>query len=92
MTTHNIVEKNVYIDRLVQANPEAYEEVTGMSAEVKDIVIEIANKDGWFVERDAALIAETARKTAKKLLDFGDPVDKIAAATNLSVEEVMELA
>ena len=88
--------KNVYVDRLIQANKDAYREATIMSEEVKRIVLKIANEDGWFMERDAALVAETAQKTAqktaKKLLEFGYPVEEIAAATNLSVEEVMELA
>ena len=88
--------KNIYIDKLIQANPEAYEEVTKMSAEVKDIVLKIANEDGWFAERDAVIIEETAREvaieTARKLLSFGDPIDKIAAVTNLPAEEILELA
>ena len=88
--------RNVYIDRLIRANENTFKEVSSMSEELKRIWGEIANENGWLAERDAALIAETAsitaRETAKKLLDFGDPVDKIAFATNLPVEEVMELA
>ena len=63
-----------------------------MSAEVKDIVLEIANEDGWFAKRDAVIIEETAREAAKKLLSFGDPIDKIVAVTNLPAEEILELA
>ena len=37
-------------------------------------------------------VAVATRETAKKLLSYGDPVDKIAAVTDLTVEEVMELA
>ena len=92
--------RNVYVDRLIQANKEAYKEATRVSEETKKIVLEIAEEDGWFAERDQAIIAVTARETARitaretarKLLDFGDPVDKIAVATNLPIEEIMEMA
>ena len=67
-----------------------------MSEEVKRIVLEIANEDGWFAERDQEIIAvtvrETARKTAKKMLELGYPVEEISIITKLPVEEVKELA
>ena len=84
--------RNVYFDRLIRANEDVFKEVMVMSEELKRIWNEIANETGWLVEREAALIAETARETAKKMLSYGDPVDKIAAVTGLPVEEVVELA
>ena len=71
-----------------------------MSEELKRIWNEVAIQNGWLEERVQAEIAvatrktarKTASETAKKLLDFGVPVDQIAVATKLSVEEVMELA
>ena len=63
-----------------------------MSEELKAILSEFMEETGWLTEREQAVIAETARATAKKLLEFGDPIEKIAAVTNLPIEEVMELA
>ena len=91
-------------DRLIRANVAVLKEVMKMSEELKRILIEIIDENGWYAEREAALLAantietakktarETARETAKKLLSFGDSAEKIAIATNLPIEEVMELA
>ena len=88
--------RNVYIDRLIQANKDAFKEVSGMSKELKRILTEVVVENGWLAEREqeAAALAtkETVRETARKMLSYGDPFDKIAAVTELSVEEVMELA
>ena len=84
--------RNAYIDRLIRSNKAAFKEVMKMSEELKRIWNEIVDEYGWYAEREAALIATTARETARKLLGFGDPVEKIAIATNLPIEEVMELA
>ena len=67
-----------------------------MSEGLKRIWNEIADETGWLAEREQAAVAlaarETARETAKKLLELGVPIDKISIATKLPVEEVMELA
>ena len=92
--------RNVYIDRLIQANKEAYKEAIGMSEELKKIWGEIADETGWLAEREQAAVAvaargaarENAKETAKRLLELGVPMDKISIATKLSVEELMELA
>ena len=67
-----------------------------MSEGLKRIMLEVAEETGYLEEKTNAAIAETARKTAretaKRLLDFGIPVEQIASATKLPVEEVMELA
>ena len=52
----------------------------------------LALETDWLAEREQTAIAETARETAKKMLGYGNPVNKIAAVTELPVEEVMELA
>ena len=88
--------KNVYIDRLIKANKDACKEAIMMSEELRRIWDEIADETGWLADRDQKVIAnairETARTTAKKMLHYGDPIDKIAAVTELPFEEVMELA
>ena len=83
--------RNAYIDRLIRANEDAFREVTVVSEELQRILYEIAVERGWLAEREQAVIAATARETARQLLSYGDPVEKIAAVTRLSVEEVMEL-
>ena len=88
--------RNVYIDRLIKANVDVYKEATIMSEGLKRIMREVAIEQGWFEETVNAAVAETARvtarNTAKRLLDFNMPVEQIASATKLPVEEVMELA
>ena len=96
--------RNAYIDRLIRANKDVLKGVMEMSEELKRILIEIIDENGWYAERDAkrdaALLAantretaiKTAKETAKKLLGFGYPIEEISIATNLTVEEVMELA
>ena len=84
--------RNVYIDRFIQANKDAFKEVVGMSEGLKKIWDEVAEEAGWFAEREQAAAATTAREIAKQLLKFGDPVEKIAAVTKLPVDEIMELA
>ena len=88
--------RNVYFDRLIKANKEAYKEAITMSEELKEIWNEIADETGWLAERDnafaVAVAKKTARKTAKKMLGLGYPVEEISIVTDLHVEEVIELA
>ena len=92
--------RNAYLDRLIKANEAVFEEVKEMSEESKRILYRFAERTGWLAEREQAAVAaatreiarETARETARKLLGFGMTVDKIAIATNLTVEEIMELS
>ena len=66
-----------------------------MSEEVKEIWFEAAERYGWLDERIQAATAETARdtarKTAKKLLELGVPHDIVSIATKLSREEITDL-
>ena len=88
--------RNVYLDRLIQANENAFKEVSGMSEELRRIWTEVAIENGWVDEMMQTVavetVRETARETAKRLLSFGVPVDVISNATKLTEEEVMELA
>ena len=71
-----------------------------MSEELKKIWDEIADETGWIAAKEEAAAAEaakvavrkTARETAKLLLNYGDPIEKIAEVTKLSTEEVTALA
>jgi hypothetical protein len=79
--------KSVFLERLVKANSIAFEEVMNMSDAVIDIIIEAAEKNGRLKDRFVD------RKTvAKKLIELGDSVEKVAEATGLSVETVEGLA
>ena len=88
--------RDVYLDRLIQANRSAYKEALNMSEEVKKLFLEVADENGWLIPRleaNARAAAEaTAEATARQLLSYGDPIEKIAAVTNLPVEVIKELA
>ena len=92
-------EKNVYLDRLVRANPNALMEAMNMSEAAIKIILEGAKKHGWlekWVEeerkKEAKKVAKkTAIDTAKKMLQDGEQVEKIARWTDLSVEEILKL-
>ena len=91
--------RNMYIDRLIQANEDAYREAIGMSEGLKRIMLEVAEETGYLEEKTSAAVAEatiktareTAIETAKRLLDFNIPVEQIASATKLPIEEVKDL-
>ena len=87
--------RNVYLDRLISANEDAFREVSRMSEDFKRILTEVAVENGWFAEKEQEAVAlatrETAREVAKKMLRYGDSVDKISAVTGLPIEEVKEL-
>ena len=96
--------KNPYIVALYLTSKETFKEAFLMSEELRQLWNEIADETGWLADREAELVAvtaretarvtarESARETARRLLAYDFPVDKIAAATNLAVEEVLELA
>ena len=97
---HGLDMRDIYIDRLVQANREAFKEVMSMGKSAMELFLEYAEEFGWLEELEnkaaaaAARKAErvTARETATRLLGFGDPIEKISIATQLPAEEIMELA
>jgi len=79
--------KSVLLNRLIRANTAAFEEAMDMNEEVKTIFLDAAERNGWledrFVER---------RSIAKRLLSLGDSIEKVANATELSIETVESLA
>lgn len=82
--------KNVYLDRLVRANLAVFEEALAMTETVNEIFLEIAEKNGWldkwlddkFIDR---------KEIAKRLLQLGDSIEKVADATELPIETVASL-
>ena len=88
--------RNIYLNRLIQANREAFEEAMAMTDLMLDIAMEVAEKKGRLAERDKEIARETAResarKTAVRLFGFGLQVEQISAATELPAEEVAQLA
>ena len=79
--------KNVYLDRLIQANRERFKEAMMLSSVVKELFFEVAEKDGWFTDREF----EKAKTIAKKMLLMGDSIEKVSEATELSYETVSDL-
>jgi hypothetical protein len=76
--------KNVYLDRLIQANVIVFMEVMNVSDAVKELFFEAAENNGWLQERDN----KTLREVAIKLLSLGDSVEKVATATGLPINKV----
>jgi len=86
-------DKNVFLDRLVKANPDAFKEAMSMFTEdVKEIFLEGAEMHGWLTDRDKSKEIERLKAVAKKLLLLGDSVEKIADATDLSIDTVLSIA
>ena len=99
--------KNVYFDRLLQANTDAFEEAMNMSDAFRKFFDDMAEKDGWLkdrikagieaqlqqerIELAAEYVAEHAAVVAKKLLLRGIPIDEIAEDTGLPYETVASL-
>jgi len=80
--------KNVYWDRLIQANQEAFKEAMNMmSSAVKELFFEVAERDGWLTDRDF----EKAKSIAKEMLSDGESIEKIVKWTKLPYETVTGL-
>ena len=75
--------KNVYFDRLVKANRKAFEEATEMSVEAKEIILEIAEKQGW--------LKDMVKKIAQGLKKNNVPTHIIEESTGLTTQEIEAL-
>ena len=80
-------EKDVFLDRLLKANPGAFEEAMDMSEAVKEIFLEGAEKNGWLVERDI----ENLKAIAKRMLLRGYSAEEVAETTELAISVVKNL-
>ena len=83
--------KNAYLDRLIQANRNSFLEAMTVSNAVKELFFEVAEKDGWLVDRDYNREFEKAKAIAKKMLIMGDSIEKVIEATELPYETVTNL-
>jgi len=82
-------DKNVFLDRLIKANTNAFMEAMNMFTDgVKDIFLEGAERYGWLKDRDNAKVIAIA----KKMLMRSHPVDEVAETTELPVETVISIA
>jgi hypothetical protein len=84
-------EKNVYLDRIIKANPIAFEEATKMTAETIEIIIKAAEESGWLAARENNSALEKAKSIAKKMLMRGHSVDEVVETTDLPMETIMSL-
>jgi len=82
--------RNVYFDRLRQANLKTFKEALSMSESMKELFFEVAEQEGWNVPD--MLENFRAKKIAKKLLHLGRPVEEVVEATELPYETVIGLA
>jgi len=81
--------RNIFLNRLARANPDAYLEAIGMfSEDLRELFLEGAERHGWLSSRDSTLKIEMA----KKMLLLGDSPDKIVEVTELPLETVMSIA
>jgi len=84
-------EKNVFLHRLVKANPNTFLEAINMfHDDIKDIFLEGAEKYGWLENRFVDV--KKIEQIAKKLLLLGDSVEKVADATELPMDTVVSIA
>ena len=58
-----------------------------MSSAIKELFLEVGERDGWFTDRDL----EKAKAIAKKLLLRGRPIEEVVEDTGLPYEAVIEL-
>ena len=86
-----INEKNAYLDRLVSANSNALKEAMRMSEATWNSFLEDAEKSGLLENRLEQERKKASIKAAKKMLQDGELVEKVAKWTDLSIEEVLNL-
>jgi len=81
--------RNAYVDRIVKANPNVFEEVFEMSdAALRNMVIvALAEEKGLLKEHDM----KNARKIARDLKEENVPIQVIVKSTKLSLQEVEAL-
>jgi len=79
--------KDVFLDRLVKANPNAFMEAMNMSEAVKEIFLEGAEKYGWLDDK----IEQDRKRTAREMLSDGESAEKVAKWTKLPLETVANL-
>jgi len=82
-------DKNVFLDRIVKANPSAFMEAMNMFTEgVREIFMEGAEQYGW-LDR---YVDKRTRKIIERMLSFGDSHEKIAETTDIPLNTITEIA
>ena len=84
-------EKNVYLDRLIQANQQAFKEAIILGEAAKALFLEVADEEGWFDEWGQKRDIEKAREIARGLKRDNIPLSVIVKNTKLSIQEVEAL-
>jgi len=80
--------RSVYLGALIKANPIAFEEAYSMvTDETADIILAAIEKSGRLEKR----LIEDRKQTAKKMLSFGDSIEKVSEITGLPVDTVASL-
>jgi len=83
--------KNVYLDRLIQANKDVFKEAMTVSTVVKELFLEVAEQDDWFKDRLQQDRLENAKVIAKKMLLRSRPIEEVVEDTGLPYEVVISL-
>ena len=85
-------DKNIFLDRIVKANPNAFMEAMNMFTEgVREIFLEGADRYGWLNDRDSNLKLENSKEIARKMLLRGDSPSEVADVTGLPVDTIIEV-
>jgi hypothetical protein len=86
--------KNVFLDRLIKANPKAFEEVIDVfhDEEVRAMYFEGAKKRGWLDSYFNDVAIENSKEIATKMLMRGYPPEEVIETTELPVETVTSIA
>lgn len=83
--------KNIYFDRLIRANFNAYKEVMKMTEETVNLVLEAAEEMGLLAGINKRREDEKAKRIAKKMLERGDSPEEVAEIMEMPLETVTSL-
>lgn len=90
----DIERKNIYVDRVTQANRLIFKEVMKVDT-FMDLAMEVAEEQGWFEKRDRELAKEWDKQKnenlVKKMLSNGFTMEQIMQVTDLSAETIKGL-
>ena len=84
--------RNIYLQRMLMANIKDFKEINNMSeTAVKELFMEVVDRNGWYKEREVQLEAKRNREIAREMLANNEPIEKIAKYTGLSVDDIRNL-
>ena len=83
------------MDRVIRANRKVFEEAMKMTAEGKQVILEIAEELGWLVEIKKKATSEVAREVAREIAkgfkQDNVPLNIIVKNTGLTAQEIEAL-